>query len=458
MRLAFAATQEATQKQLHLAHLDYTQTIVLSTDASVLGVGGCLANRYLDEDGEVVNRVVACASHAFTAAESRWKTIEQEAFALIWGVMFFRAVLWGQPFILETDHRNLTFIHGGTSPKVVRWALALQNFAHALVHIPGTSQVVPDTLSRAPIACAADSEAICSQDFAVESTPIRLGSMRVVTESDASERRTLYDGCHNSVQGHHGVQRTVNEIRGLGYEWPRMTRDISDWVASCPQCQKIRGKEAEGGSILSPIGAFCIFEEISVDFVGPLPRDDVGNTYILNCVCSTTRYCELFAVEAATAVIAAHCLLAVVSRYGCFRRMRSDRGSHFVNEVIREFLEIFEIQSVLTLAERPQANALAERNGGEVMRHLRAVVLDKVLRQLWSVLLPLTMRVINRSYKPSVGNTPHRLIHWAPTDLDRGMFAPFREAGELPPLNSCWWGILDARLASFTVGGVAHSR
>ena len=47
----------------------------------------------LDEDGEVVNRVGACAPHAFTAAESRWKSIEQEAFALIWGVMFFRAVL-----------------------------------------------------------------------------------------------------------------------------------------------------------------------------------------------------------------------------------------------------------------------------------------------------------------------------------------------------------------------------
>lgn len=84
--------------------------------------------------------------------------------------------------------------------------------------------------------------------------------------------------------------------------------------------------------------------------------------YILNPVCSTTCYCELFAVEAATAIIAAHCLLAAVARYGCFKTIRSDRGSHFVNEVIAELLRLFEIQSVLTLAQRPQANDISERN------------------------------------------------------------------------------------------------
>mgnify|MGYP007125724151 CR=1 FL=1 len=115
--------------QLNLARLDYSLPIVVSTDASVLGVGGCIANRYHNEDGEEVNRVVGCASHAFTEAESKWKTIEQEALALIWIVMFFRAALFGHPFLLETDHRNLTYIHGGTSPKVMRWSMALQNSA-----------------------------------------------------------------------------------------------------------------------------------------------------------------------------------------------------------------------------------------------------------------------------------------------------------------------------------------
>ena len=75
--------------------------------------------------------------------------------------------------------------------------------------------------------------------------------------------------------------------------------------------------------------------------------------------------------------------------------MRFDRGTHFVNELIAEFLRLFEIQHVLTLAERPQANGVVERNGGEVMRHLRLLVAPKDLRRLWSVMLPLSQRVIN---------------------------------------------------------------
>ena len=62
--------------------------------------------------------------------------------------------------------------------------------------------------------------------------------------------------------------------------------------------------------------------------------------------------------------------------------------------------------------------------------------MDRGLRPLWSVLLPLSMRVINKTYKPSINAVPHRLIHWAPTDMDRGLFSPFREDVEIPPLKT----------------------
>ena len=77
---------------------------MVSADASVLVEAGCIGNRYVDADEEIVNRVVACVSHAFTTAEEKWKTIEQEAFALIYIILYFRVVLWEQPFVLETDH------------------------------------------------------------------------------------------------------------------------------------------------------------------------------------------------------------------------------------------------------------------------------------------------------------------------------------------------------------------
>ena len=94
MRIAFEKMQDAMKEQLHLGHLNYGQTIVVSADASVLGVGGCIG---VDSDGELVNRVMACVAHAFTAAEAKWKSIEQVAFAWIYTILYFRVVLLGHP-------------------------------------------------------------------------------------------------------------------------------------------------------------------------------------------------------------------------------------------------------------------------------------------------------------------------------------------------------------------------
>lgn len=255
-------------------------------------------------------------------------------------------------------------------------------------------------------------------------------------KGDTDEHFQLFLQCHNDTVGHGGVHATLRLLRERGLDWVRMSRDVAGWISSCAACQKYRLGAQKVVTTPSPIASFAIFEEIGIDFIGPLPKDDVGNAYICNLVCSTTHYCELFPVEAATAVIAAHCLLNVVARYGCFRIVRSDRGTHFVNAIVDEFLRLFEIQRVLTLPERPQANAIVERNGAEVMRHLRILVAERDLRRLWSVMLPLAQRVINRTWKQAVGASPHQLMHWAPTDLDRGIFAPFQESPVVPPLST----------------------
>ena len=51
--------------------------------------------------------------------------------------------------------------------------------------------------------------------------------------------------------------------------------------------------------------------------------------------------------------------------------------------MITEILDLFEIQAVLTLAHRLQANALAERNAGEVTRHLRVFFIGQC--DAWTV-------------------------------------------------------------------------
>ena len=116
-------------------------------------------------------------------------------------------------------------------------------------------------------------------DFlAASSRTAALGVMRVVDAVE--ERRVFFDSCHISTQGRHGIQRTVNEIHMLEYDWPRMTRGVTGWIAECPSCQKVRAKDPGVVAVPSAFGSVCIFEEISVNYNGPFPTDEVNNSYI----------------------------------------------------------------------------------------------------------------------------------------------------------------------------------
>lgn len=84
------------------------------------------------------------------------------------------------------------------------------------------------------------------------------------------------------------------------------------------------------------IRKFVLFEEISI---GLLLTDAVGNSYIFSRTCEFPNCTKLFAVKAATAIVSAHVLISVCARYGVSTRVRSDRGTCFVNVSFNETVQ-----------------------------------------------------------------------------------------------------------------------
>ena len=175
---------------------------------------------------------------------------------------------------------------------------------------------------------------------------------------------------------------------------------------------------------------------MSIDFIGPLPKDQVDNSYVCGITCGFSGFVEAFAVEAATAILAAHSLVSVFARYSAPQQVRSDRGTHFVNEIIEELLRVFKVMGIVTPPYRPQANGIEERAGGEVIRHLRALVEHPDARGLWSVALPLAVRIVNHTYRWWLGYRPTDLVTVQPWDGDRGLFDPLRPVSEMLPVST----------------------
>jgi phospholipid-translocating ATPase len=141
---AFNALRAAIVEDVKLFFPNYAYSMVLRVDASLQGVGAYLLQINDKEEEEPI----VFFSQAFSDVATRWSTIEQEAYAIYYGVTKCESYLMGQPFFLETDHRNLLYIDKATAPKVVRWKLILQQYNFRLVHIPGVTNVIADTLSR----------------------------------------------------------------------------------------------------------------------------------------------------------------------------------------------------------------------------------------------------------------------------------------------------------------------
>lgn len=143
---AFVRLRAATAACCKLTFPDPEATLLLRTDASNLGVGAHLAQ--LSAEG--FETTIAFFSQAFNETQSRWSTIEQEAYGIFAAIRHWDHFVNGKQFIVETDHRNLVYIHKCTAAKIIRWRIQLQDYDFIIKHVAGTANVVADFLSRFP--------------------------------------------------------------------------------------------------------------------------------------------------------------------------------------------------------------------------------------------------------------------------------------------------------------------
>ncbi|GFO16833.1 Zinc finger protein [Plakobranchus ocellatus] len=124
---------------------DVNKKVVLRTDASDRGLGAALM-----QENEGTLFPVAYASKKLSDRERKYSVTEREAFAIVWGVKKFSLYLYGTVFTLQTDHGALQFLNASKfdSPRIMRWALALQVYNFDVQYIKGSENVGADYLSR----------------------------------------------------------------------------------------------------------------------------------------------------------------------------------------------------------------------------------------------------------------------------------------------------------------------
>lgn len=443
---AVEALRECVKTAPILIVMDPKLVAKLRTDGSLLAISGVLFQIVLHKG--IMKELPACyGSKLLTKTQRGWPIVKIEFFSIVWWSRKWKMKMMGFDIEIEIDARNLLWAQNSTNEMIRRWYHELSSFLNIVkvTHIKGEDNQPCDGLSRIVNWAVCDVE----EEFSVsvlECHTLELSSMSLVANDidykalediqQDPESSTLMDGfrcddddssivmtklhykiidlCHNNIVGHCGVHGTVSLIRrcNLHKYFSSLTvlaKLVRMFVSSCPVCQMtyqiLRSRYPMTEMVMHEF-----FSVIDFDWVH-LGLDALGNKEALVARDRFTRYVEMFPSATATGEEFARYLLAIAGRYGAPNEVCMDGPQVFTSHFVDCFLDLLGIKRKTILTYRPTANP-AERTIKEVIRHTRALVLDRPeVRDKWSIYVPIVTSILNNTFCIATHSTPSKMLY-----------------------------------------------
>ena len=126
-----------------------TQGYVLYTDASGIGWSGVLTQEHLDKKSKAKNHPICYISGQFRGSQLNWAALTKEAYAIYMSVQRLSFYVTDAEVTIRSDHLPLRkFLNKqNMNSKVNNWAVELEQFRLHLEWIPGSQNILADSLS-----------------------------------------------------------------------------------------------------------------------------------------------------------------------------------------------------------------------------------------------------------------------------------------------------------------------
>lgn len=432
---AFTTLKKALTEAPLLSLPDFGQTFVVECDALGSGIGAVLHQQ---------GRPIAFFSRKLAERHYKLAAYERELIGLSKAVLHWRPYLWGQRFLIRTDHYSLKFLleqRLSTSPQI-HWISKLLGFDFDVEFCSGKTNKVADALSRrdednVEKECSvytihgSDSGILARLREEVNSQPVLASLRDKIIHGEMPREWSAKDGLifykeraylaadsvlvNEVVAGfhsfaHEGVQKTMDRIRRDFY-WKGWKKTIQEFVRTCQVCQQNKWETLKPGGLLQPLRVPTqIWADISMDFVEALPKV-LGKTVILVVVDRFSKYAHFIALSHpyTAGSVAQAFFKDIVRLHGIPETIVTDQDKKFRSLFWRELFRLMGTDLCFTTTYRPQSDGQTEIVNRTLEMYLRCLAGDNP-RQ-WLRWLPWVEYCYNTSYHTGLKATPFRLVY-----------------------------------------------
>ena len=182
-------------------------------------------------------------------------------------------------------------------------------------------------------------------------------------------------------------------------------RHVQKFVEACDVCKILKGKAPKPIKLRKAPIASRPFEHVSIDILGPLPRTDEGNRYILSIIDLFSRFCVLKALRTKETAEIINCLRETFNYFGFPNVLLSDNALEFTSSALHQFSSIYSVKKTTVLPFCPYSNGTVETNNRKINQLLKLYVHSTELGE-WDDYLLTVSNVLNNSLNISIGDTP----------------------------------------------------